>query len=94
MGYWYTSSLNLLVTVLKLKSASCWPLLSRQMFSSAGTMGVMSVPAVQQHAAGSAAWRCISGSVREICTASCTDCTHMHLYSICHLHHYSDKVIL
>lgn len=44
MGYWYTNSLNLLVTVLKLKSDSCWPLLSRQIFSRAGTMGLMSVP--------------------------------------------------
>lgn len=53
MGYWYTSSLNLLVTVLKLKSARLWPLLSRQMFSRAGTMGLMSVPGgVTQQAEG------------------------------------------
>jgi hypothetical protein len=37
--------LNFDVTVRKLKSARLCPLESRQMFSSAGTMGLMSVPA-------------------------------------------------
>jgi hypothetical protein len=45
MGYWYTSSLNFDVTVRKLKSARLCPLESRHIFSSAGTIGVISVPA-------------------------------------------------
>ena len=44
MGYWNTSSLNLDVTERKLKSLRLWPRLSAQIFSSAGTIGAMSVP--------------------------------------------------
>ena len=44
MGYSYTRSLNLEVTVRKLKSDSPLPMLSAQIFSSAGTMGAVSVP--------------------------------------------------
>ncbi len=48
MGYWNTSSLNLLVTERKLKSAMPLPRLSAQIFSSAGTIGRMSVPGARK----------------------------------------------
>ena len=48
MGYWYTSSLNLEVTERKLKSAMPLPRLSAQIFSSAGTIGRMSVPGARK----------------------------------------------
>ena len=48
MGYWNTSSLNLEVTERKLKSAMPLPRLSAQIFSSAGTMGRMSVPGARK----------------------------------------------
>lgn len=48
MGYWNTSSLNLEVTDRKLKSAMPLPRLSAQIFSSAGTMGRMSVPGARK----------------------------------------------
>ena len=48
MGYWYTSSLNLEVTERKLKSEMPRPRLSAQIFSSAGTMGLMSVPGARK----------------------------------------------
>ena len=52
MGYWYTSSLNLEVTVRKLKDAIDCPRLSAQIFSSAGTMGEMSVPGARNPCSG------------------------------------------
>lgn len=48
MGKLYTSSLNLEVTVRKLKSASDWPSAAAQIFSSAGTIGVTSVPLLRK----------------------------------------------
>ena len=44
IGYWYTSSLNAAVTVRKLKLDSDAVRASCQMDSSAGTMGLTSVP--------------------------------------------------
>ena len=48
MGYWYTKSLNLEVTVLKLKSARLRPMLSCQISCRAGAMGVTSVPGAKK----------------------------------------------
>ena len=48
IGYWYTRSLNLEVTVLKLKSARLRPILSCQISCRAGAIGVTSVPGAKK----------------------------------------------
>ena len=48
MGYWYTSSLNAAVTVLKLKLESDEVRASCQMDASAGTIGRTSVPGARK----------------------------------------------
>ena len=60
MGYSYTRSLNLEVTVRKLKSARPLPMLSAQIFSSAGTMGAVSVPYARKPCRMGLCWATLS----------------------------------